>query len=138
MIQRSELVQRFTANAPRQIVRYAVAGALAFSVDFAALTVLTEVFRVYYLTSAALAFPLGVGTSYVLSVAWVFDRRAYANRWIEIGIFVSIAAVGLGLNEAGIWAFTELAGQHYLVSKVIATGLVFLWNFFAKKVILFS
>jgi putative flippase GtrA len=37
-----------------------------------------------------------------------------------------------------MWLLADKAGIHYLVSKVITTVLVFIWNFIAKKTILFS
>jgi putative flippase GtrA len=59
-----------------QLVRYTIVGGLAFIVDFASLFALTEFFSVHYLISAAIAFLLGITTNYVLSLTWVFTKRA--------------------------------------------------------------
>jgi putative flippase GtrA len=53
-------------------------------------------------------------------------------------IFAVIGLVGLGLNEGIIWSFTDLVHFHYLISKIISAIVVFFWNFFARKKILFS
>jgi len=76
-------------------------------------------------------------TNYILSILWVFDRRAVQSRWIEFCIFGVIGLIGLGLNEGIIWFFTEKVHFHY-ISKIIATVAIYCWNFFARKYTLFS
>ena len=98
----------------------------------------TEFAGLHYLVSACLGFMVGISVNYALSVSWVFDHRSVNNRVHEFAIFVSIGMSGLAFNAALMWIFTELAGFHYLASKVIATALIFLFNFGARKVLLFS
>jgi len=50
---------------------------------------------------------------------------------------VLVGAVGLALNEALLWVFTETLGLHYLISKILAATLIFGWNFGARKLLLF-
>ena len=121
-----------------QFLRYALVGGVAFVVDFISLNVLTEYMGVYYLHSAALAFLLGLTTNYVLSVLWVFQKRTFQNRVVEYGIFGLLGLLGLGLNQLLMYSLTEHAELDYRFSKVIATGLVFMWNFGSRKLILFS
>ena len=120
-----------------QFMRYAVVGGVAFTADFALLFILTDGFGLHYLISAAAAFLLGLTVNYFLSVSWVFDLRALANKRAEFAVFAAIGLIGLGFNELFIWFFTEHVHFHYLVSKACATILVFLWNFVARKYILF-
>ena len=125
------------ANIPIQVFRYVLAGGLAYIADYSSLIIFTEFFKIYYLMSAAAAFLLGSMASYVLNVAWVFDKRTFNNRYLEISIFCLIAVVGLFLNQYCIWFFTENVKLHYLYSKIIATMVVFVVNFFARKYVLF-
>lgn len=121
-----------------QICRYAVVGGIAFIIDWVALYCLTEFGQFHYLAAAAAAFVLGVSTNYLLSLKWVFELRAVNDRSVEFAVFAAIGVVGLGLNELFIWFFTETMAIYYMASKLLATGLVFFWNFYARKVILFS
>lgn len=120
-----------------QLFRYTIVGGFAFVVDFGSLVLLTSVFHVYYLYSAALAFILGLSTNYALSVTWVFSRRTLSSRYAEFVIFAWTGIIGLGLNELIMWLFTDIAHQHYTVSKIVSTFLVFSWNFLSRKFILF-
>ena len=45
--------------------------------------------------------------------------------------------VGLALNDALIWLFTDCIGTHYMFSKIVAAAMVYLWNFFARKYLVF-
>ncbi len=120
-----------------QFFRYGIVGGFAFMVDFASLYCFTEYLGIYYLTSAALAFILGLITNYLLSIIWVFKSRTIQNRYIEFLVFGAIGAVGLVLNELIIWFFTEKVALHYMMSKLISTAIVYLWNFFIRKFMLF-
>jgi putative flippase GtrA len=120
-----------------QLFRYTIVGGVAFVVDFGALVLLTSVFQIHYLYSAAVAFLLGLSTNYSLSVTWVFSQRSVASRYAEFVIFAWTGIVGLGLNELFMWVFTDMGNQHYTVSKILSTFLVFCWNFLSRKYILF-
>ncbi len=120
-----------------QLLRYTLVGGIAFAVDFSTLVLLTELMGIHYLVSAAAGFATGLATNYGLSVSWVFNRHRLSSRRLEFALFGTIGLVGLGLNELFIYAFTEWAGIHYIYSKFLTTVLVYLWNFGARKVVLF-
>ncbi len=120
-----------------QIFRYVLSGAAACAVDYSVLVTLTQTFKLYYLTSAAIAFMLGSTVSYILNITWVFEERAFTDRRLEALLFFSIGGVGLFLNHYCIQFFTETVKLHYLGSKVISTMVVFAVNFIARKYILF-
>lgn len=121
-----------------QMFRYLQVAFLAFLVDFGALYLFTEFGGLHYLVSNALAFVLGVSTNYLLSIRWVFKNSALKDRKSEAVIFVAIGVAGLGLNEVFIWFFTEVTHLHYMISKIISTGVVFFFNFFVRKFMLFN
>ena len=62
-----------------ELGRYTVVGALASLVDVGLLVGLTTWVGVYYLHAATLALGCGLLTSYLLSVAWVFQERTWPN-----------------------------------------------------------
>lgn len=124
-------------NSLVQLAKSVGASMLAFAVDFGLLALLKELAGLHYLLSAGISFAAGTTVSYLLSVAWVFPDRRYSSRAVEYGLFVAVGLVGLGLNEALLWVFTEPVGIFYLASKVIAGAIIFFWNFWARKLLLF-
>lgn len=121
-----------------QLLRYTIVGGFAFIVDIGTLYILTEYFNVYYLLSACIAFILGLIINYILSVKWVFKHRAMNNRKLEFLLFTLIGIFGLMLNEFFLWIFTDILLIYYLLSKIITVAIVYLWNFFARKILLFN
>ena len=126
-----------TGSLLQQFSRYIAVGGLAFVVDFGLLYLLTELLGLYYLISAAIAFLFGLLTNYSLIRLWVFDRRTIKNVAVELVIFTAIGIVGLGLNEVIIWFVREKIHFHYMIAKAISAGIVLIWNFGARKAVLF-
>lgn len=120
-----------------QFVRYFFVGGFAFVVDFGLLYILTEYAGLHYLLSATLSFIAGLLVNYIISCIWVFSDSKFKNRLVEFLIFATIGVIGLALNDALIWLFTDCIGTHYMFSKIVAAALVYLWNFFARKYIVF-
>ena len=121
-----------------QLLRYTFVGGFAFFIDFGTLFILTEYFNIYYLVSAGIAFVFGLVINYFLSVKWVFNSRTLDNRLLEFILFTGIGLVGLGLNELFLWVLTDVFVIYYLLSKIITTIIVYFWNFFARKILLFK
>jgi putative flippase GtrA len=120
-----------------QLIRSALASHLGFWGDFATLAVLTEIVDIYYLVSAIIAFVVGICITYCLSVAWIFKHRRIKSKIAEFGVFCLIAVLGAGVMLGAMWFFTEFLHLHYLISKIVASVLVFALNFTLRKFLLF-
>lgn len=121
-----------------QAFRYLISGGTAFLVDTGLLALLTELFgQEHLLLWTGIAFAAGLVITYLFSILWVFDNRSMKSRTAEVTVFVLIGIIGLGLTELLMWLLARQAGLHYLLSKIVTTVLVFVWNFAAKKLLLF-
>lgn len=125
-----------TVNGYVQFFRYGFVSGVALIVDFGGMILLKEVFGINYLIAATISFTLGLVTNYLLSLLWVFGRSKY-SRATEFAVFAGIGIIGLGLNDLILWTLTGNIGLHYVLSKVVATGVTFVWNFSARKYLLF-
>lgn len=121
----------------REFFRYFLVGGFAFLCDTFTLFSLTHFLKVNYLVSAPIGFLVGTAVNYVLSRAWVFERRTLQNTSAELALFTLIGVVGLGLNELILWIFQSKLGIYYLFAKGVSGVTVLTWNFGARKVALF-
>lgn len=121
-----------------QLFRYFFVGGFAFLVDYGLLVLLTEVFGLHYLVSATISFLAGLVVNYLLSTSWIFRKSTLENKWAEFLIFAVIGVVGLGLNNLLLYLLTDKLHIHYMISKLITTALVMIWNFGARKIVLFN
>lgn len=118
-----------------QIVKFGIVGVVATIIDFAILTILTDFFGVYYLSSTAIGFIVATLFNYGASMRFVFTSRfEKGEKQKELFLFVVLSVVGLGLNQLFMWVFVEKVRIYYLFSKVLATFLVMAWNFISRKI----
>ncbi len=119
--------------------KYMVAGGAGFIVDYSILTLCYVLLSYHYLISAALGFVAGLVFVYISSNKWVFaHRRLKDNVAMEFLVFALIGLIGLLLTVLFMWVFVDVIGVYPLVAKLITTALVLMWNFGARKMILYS
>lgn len=119
--------------------KYLVAGGAGFIVDYSVLTLCYVLLGCHYLISAALGFVAGLVFVYISSNKWVFThRRLKDNVAMEFFVFAIIGIIGLFLTVLFMWVFVDVAGLCPLVAKLITTAMVLMWNYGARKMILYS
>lgn len=136
--QLNQIFKGKTGNVYVQLFRYLLSGGTAFLMDISLMILLKEVFGVHYLTASIIGFIVGLIFTYLLSIYWIFDERRLKNRLNELIIFALIGIVGIGLTWFFMKLFTSILLLYYVFSKVLTTVIVSLWNFGAKKLILFT
>lgn len=119
-----------------QIFKFGVVGVIAFVIDFGVMVLLTEAFGLNPVTSATVSFIVSVVFNYLASMRYVFRHREGMSRGREFAIFVVLSVIGLGINDALMWAGTELVALDYRLVKIGATAIVMVWNFVTRKVFL--
>lgn len=118
-----------------QFFRYVFVGGVAFLADGGSLFLITTI-GVNYLISVIFAFVIGLAVNYGLSKLLVFENSS-VNGKIEFLVYGIIGVIGLGFTEIIMYVLTEIAGLYFMVSKVIATIIVLVWNFVARKITLY-
>ncbi len=119
-----------------QILKFGVVGGIAFVIDYITLIVCKEIFNINVLLSAAIAFTVSVIFNYILSIKWVFDVNKDKNSKKNFIIFIIFSIIGLGLTELIMWFGTDIIKINYLIVKIIATGIVMIFNFITRKIFL--
>ncbi len=138
-----------TDNTFIQFFRYIFVGGFAFVVDYGVLALLVEVFSFNAKLAAIISFILGLAVNYILSTLWIFKNSKIENRLAEFAAFALIGVIGLGINELIIWVFDDIIAprkplsfipedKYYLIGKLVSTAIVFVWNFAARKFIIFN
>ena len=117
----------------RQIIKFAFVGGTAFIIDAGILFILTDFCSIHYLISGAISFTLSVIYNYILSIKWVFDAKEGNSKAVELAVFIGLSVIGLGLNQLFMWFFVDVLHIYYMLSKIVATAIVMVYNFITRK-----
>lgn len=115
----------------KQIAKFLVVGGTAFLIDYGVMLALVEGVGIHYMISNILSFSLSVLYNYVLSVYWVFSPRK-KERCASI-LFVILSIAGAFLNSYIMWELVEVIHMGYQWAKILATGIVMVFNFITRK-----
>lgn len=116
-----------------QFVRYLVVAFVGLGFDFGTLVLLREAFGIHYLVAAAGGFIVGLAVNYLLSIKFVFSNPKIKSHAMNFGLFGLIGLIGLGILSVLMWFFTDGLNVNYIISKILATFFVYMWNFFARR-----
>ena len=132
-------------NRLKEILKFVFTGGVCFLIEYAALIVLKEWLHLSAVAATPIAFLVSVVFNYLLCVKWVFSGAKEGSKKAQLG-FAITSVMGLFLNWAIMWALTSLFGEDavllalfglelkvYMLNKIIATGLVMVWNYFTKR-----
>ena len=120
-------------NLISQFIKYFGVAIVGYVVDFGSLLICKELLGLHYLISASVGFTLGLVVVYLLSGRYVFGQSKITSKSREFLLFAGIGVVGLVILTLLMWLMTGGLGISYIASKIAATVVVYIWNFFARR-----
>ena len=146
-----------TSNTAIQFFRSIFVGGLASVVDMFVVILCKEAFKMPETWAVVFGFIVGVTVNYIVSTFWVFAKAKVKSRTADSIGFAVIGIIGLGLTQLIIAPFAEHnifqstgflvknavfgslipVDKYYIIGKCLAIVLVYMWNFFARKFILY-
>lgn len=121
-----------------QMFRYLFVGGIAFVADAGSLWGITA-FGVNEYLATAIAFLLGLTVNFALSKSFVFSSEtARVGGVAEFVSYGLIGVIGLLITEGLMVIGLELLSWHVMIVKVIAAAIVLVWNFAARKLLLYN
>jgi putative flippase GtrA len=120
------------------IVRYFLVGGAAAIIDLVIFSLMVKGLQQPWFEAALISFVFATAANYLLSIRFVFSSGArFSRRRHEFGAVVLVSLAGLAINQVVLWLVIERIHLDPLIAKVIGTGVVFFWNYGARKQYLF-
>ena len=115
-----------------QILKFGLVGGTAFVIDYVLLYFCTEFLHIHYLISSIISFTVSVIFNYILSIKWIFDVKKKQDVK-DFVIFIILSVIGLGINSLIMYVMVEKFGVYYMLSKIVSTAVVMVYNFITRK-----
>ena len=111
-----------------KFLKFCVVGFSGMVVDFGFTWLCKEKFKWNKYVSNSIGFVLAATNNYIWNRVWTFQSDN-ANIPIEYGKFLMISVIGLGLNNLVLYLLHEKLKLNFYFAKLIAIGVVTVWNF---------
>ena len=120
-----------------QLIKFCMVGGSGLVVDFGITYIFKELLKVNRYVANSIGFVCAATTNYILNRIWTF-RSTDPQITRQYLLFLGIAVVGLGINNAVIYLLSDRLGLNFYLSKLVATVVVTVWNFLMNYFITFS
>ena len=116
-----------------QIFKFGIVGVVATLIDFIFLYLFRDICNLPLILSNTLSFNISVIYNYLASMTFVFDVDKNKDKKNIFLLFIIFSVIGLGINNILVGLLTNKLDVYYMVSKVIATIVVMIFNFITRK-----
>lgn len=120
----------------RQIAAFGIVGIISFFVDYGIFALLNNCFRVYYLIANVVSFSCSVIINYILNMKYVFQSDNHSDKRKEFVWYIVLNVIGLFINQCILKIMVDTLGQSPMFSKIISVGIVMVYNFISRKILL--
>lgn len=120
-----------------KFLKFCVVGLSGMVIDFSTTWLLKEKAKVNKYIANSTGFILAATSNYIWNRLWTF-QSANDEIVVEYFSFILISVVGLGINNFVIYLLNDRLKINFYVSKLLAIGVVTIWNFLMNFLITFS
>jgi len=119
-----------------KFLKFCVVGFSGMIIDFGTTWLLKEKARVNKYIANSTGFVLAATSNYIWNRIWTFESRN-SEIAVEYLSFILISVAGLGINNFVIFLLNDKLKFNFYLSKLIAIGVVTIWNFVMNFIITF-
>ena len=128
----------------KQFISYFFVGGVAAIVEWVMFFIFANVLQINYFVSTVIAFIFSTTANWILGRITTFkDNNTYKDKKAKEAFLVFVvSAIGLLFNLilmylcVTVMGFDSALGK--TLSKIAATGIVFIWNFLIRKLVIYK
>lgn len=128
----------------KQFISYFFVGGVAAIVEWVMFFIFANVLQINYFLSTVIAFIFSTTANWILGRITTFkDNNTYKDKKAKEAFLVFVvSAIGLLFNLILMYLFVTVMGFDSslgkTLSKIAATGIVFIWNFLIRKLVIYK
>lgn len=121
----------------RKFLKFGMVGFSGLFIDFGITFLFKEKLKVQKYLSNSIGFITAASSNYFLNRIWTFHSED-PQILIEYSQFMIISLIGLAINTLVLWLIVSKLKWNFYFSKLLAIGVVTLWNFGANAFFTFA
>lgn len=121
----------------KDFMLYVIVGGIATVCEWIIFYILNTTFAWHYILATVIAYILSTFVNWAAGRIIMF-KKTEKGLLHEITSIYAASVIGLLLNMLIMWLMVDLFSINSMLSKVIATGLVFIWNFLIRKIVIYK
>lgn len=122
----------------KSLLSYLCVGFGATAVEWIFFWIFDSAFKWHYSVSTTLAIIISTFSNWLFGRLWTFKNSERRNIISEIFKIYTASFVGLLLNLLFMWIFVDKLCINKMISKVISTGIVFLYNYLVRILFIYK
>lgn len=120
--------------AAAQFIKFAIVGGLGTVLDYTTYLVFTRVLGVWYIFASLAAFIVGLTNNFLLNKFWTFRKvKVSGGAGKQFAQYTLVSLVGISIHTGIMFLLVEGLKLNDVVARLIATGVVLVWNYIANK-----
>lgn len=121
----------------KDLLLYMVVGGIATVAEWVAFYLVNDICRWHYMFATVAAYVFSTFVNWLAGRIIMFKNTNKSILFEIISIYMA-SIIGLLLNLLIMWVAVDLCGIQEMLSKIIATGCVFIWNYLIRKLLIYK
>lgn len=134
---KNQFIELYSKYSVGQFVSYLVVGLGATVVEWTFFWVFNHCLCLHYAIATVLAYLISTGSNWLLGRVLTFRDSREGSIIKEILSIYLASTIGVLWNLLIMYAFVEWLSTKKMIAKIIATGIVFIWNFLIRKLVIY-
>lgn len=122
----------------KDLMGYVLVGGLATIVEWAIFWILNTPLKAHYILATAVAFIFSTFANWGFGRLFVFKKPKEQSLLKEIASVYLASMAGFVFNIIIMFFLVNLLKLNEMLSKIIATGVVFIYNFLIRKLLIYK
>lgn len=127
----------------KQFISYFFVGGMAAVVEWVMFFLFSSLLSFNYMLATVLAFLFSTTANWILGRVMTFKNSSYENkRVMELVLVFAVSLIGLLFNMLLMYFFVTVLDMSTdmlkILAKILATGIVFVWNFLGRKTFIYK
>ena len=120
-----------------ELFLYLIVGVIATVSEWGVFYLTDDIFNIYYMFATIIAYILSTFVNWIAGRLIVF-KNTDKSIFFELFCVYMASIIGLLLNLLIMWFAVVFFGIQEMISKIIATCLVFIWNYLIRKLFIYK